>query len=145
MDMEILLTHEKGLLFSGANSTGTRVSIGRPSDYPEATSPMELLLEALAGCSSIDVLMILEKQKARVDRYQVRVLGHREEVGAAKPFTAVDMEYSVDTDALPAKVARALQLSLEKYCSVAKTIERSVAIHYALVVNGRPVEFPEKE
>lgn len=143
--MEVLLTHERGLLFSGSNSTGTRVSIGRPSDYPEATSPMELLLEALAGCSSIDVLMILEKQKARVDRYQVRVAGHREEVGAAKPFTEMDLEFSVDTDALPAKVARAVQLSLEKYCSVAKTMERSVAIRYTLVVNGQAVDFPEKE
>ena len=136
--MEILLTHEKGLLFSGTNPAGARVTIGRPGDDPEATSPMEMLLEAVAGCSSIDVLMILEKQKATVHRYQVRVAGHREEVGAAKPF-------SVDTDALPAKVARAVQLSLEKYCSVAKTMERSVAIRYTLVVNGQAVDFPEKE
>ena len=121
MDMEVLLTHEKGLLFSGTNPAGARVSIGRPGESPEATSPMEMLLEAVAGCSSIDVLMILEKQKASVDRYQV------------------------GTDALPGKVARAVQLSLEKYCSVAKTIDPSVAIRYTLEVNGQAVEFPEKE
>lgn len=145
MDMEVLLTHEKGLLFSGTNPAGARVSVGRPGESPEATSPMEMLLEAVAGCSSIDVLMILEKQKASVDRYQVRVEGHRAEGGAAKPFTAIDLAFSVDTDALPGKVARAVQLSLEKYCSVAKTIDPAVAIRYTLEVNGQAVEFPEKE
>ena len=140
-----MLIHEKGLLFSGINPAGVRVSIGRPGESPEATSPMEMLLEAVAGCSSIDVLMILEKQKARVDRYQIRVEGHRAEEGEAKPFTAIDLAFTVDTDALPGKVARAVQLSLEKYCSVAKTVDPSVAIRYTLEVNGQTVKFSEKE
>ena len=106
---------------------------------------LDVKVAAGQAVKSGDVLMILEKQKASVDRYQVRVEGHRAEGGAAKPFTAIDLAFSVDTDALPGKVARAVQLSLEKYCSVAKTIDPAVAIRYTLEVNGQAVEFPEKE
>ena len=138
--MEILLTREKGLLFSGTNPTGARIAIGRPGDYPEATSPMEMVLEALAGCSSIDILMILEKQKATVTRYQVKTEGQRDPAAQVSPFTRIVLDYIVDTDAPAAKVARAVRLAVEKYCSVAKMLEQSVDIRYTLTVNGRKTD-----
>lgn len=137
--MDISLTLESGLLMSAANESGTRIKVGRPADYPGATSPMEMVLQAVAGCSSIDILMILEKQKAAVGRYDVRVHGEREQGNAATPFTRIVLNYDIDTDASPEKVLRAVQLSVEKYCSVAKMLEKSVDIRYTLTVNGHPV------
>ena len=138
--MDISLTLEKGLLMSAANESGARIMVGKPADYPGATSPMEMVLEAIAGCSSIDILMILEKQKAAVRRYDVQVHGEREQGNAATPFTEIVLHYAIDTDASEEKVLRAVQLSVEKYCSVAKMLEKSVNIRYTLSVNGHPVE-----
>lgn len=140
--MDISLTLESGLLMSAANESGARIKVGRPADYPGATSPMEMVLQAVAGCSSIDILMILEKQKATVGRYDVRVHGEREQGNAATPFTQIVLNYDIDTDAPEEKVLRAVQLSVEKYCSVAKMLEKSVDIRYTLTVNGHPVEPP---
>lgn len=138
--MDISLTLEKELLMSAANESGARIMVGKPADYPGATSPMEMVLEAIAGCSSIDILMILEKQKAAVRRYDVQVHGEREQGNAATPFTEIVLHYAIDTDASEEKVLRAVQLSVEKYCSVAKMLEKSVNIRYTLSVNGHPVE-----
>lgn len=138
--MDISLTLEKGLLMSAANESGARIMVGKPADYPGATSPMEMVLEAIAGCSSIDILMILEKQKAAVRRYDVQVHGEREQGNAATPFTEIVLHYAIDTDASEEKALRAVQLSVEKYCSVAKMLEKSVNIRYTLSVNGHPVE-----
>lgn len=143
--MEIDLENRQGLSFLGKTASGACIEIGPPSADPKLTSPMELVLEALAGCSSVDVLAILAKQRARVTAYRVRVVGLRDDASPhVSPFSRIELEYLVDTDAPEHKVVRAVELSLEKYCSVAKMLESTVRICAAVTVNGRRV-YPEPE
>lgn len=138
--MEVELVREGGSLFSGRTPGGARIVLGPPADDPRATSPMELVLEALAGCSSVDVLGILAKQRATVTDYRVKVVGVRDQESEfVSPFTDIVLEYEVHTDVSERKVVRAVKLSLEKYCSVAKMLEGSVRIRPAVTVNGRRV------
>jgi len=91
--------------------------------------PMELLLSALGGCAGIDVVGILAKQRQPVDDLTVTVEGER---GPGEPavFTRIHVHFAVRGPADERTVARAVQLSMEKYCSVARTLEHTAAIEY---------------
>lgn len=99
--------------------------------YPEegetgaGPTPLEALLAALAGCSAIDVLAILEKKRQVVTSYRVEVEGERTPPGSPwpRPYTSLTIRHIVQGENLdPAAVERAVQLSDEKYCSVIATL-----------------------
>ncbi|TGN11478.1 OsmC family protein [Leptospira bandrabouensis] len=92
--------------------------------------PMELLIMGLAGCSSIDVLMILNKHRIEVKDYSVEVDADREKIEEANLFKNIHMKFKVKGDFKEEQVKRAIDLSLEKYCSVAKTLEKTAKITY---------------
>ena len=98
--------------------------------------PMQLVLMALGGCTSIDVLSILQKQRQAVEAYRIEVDGQRAEGQIPKVFTAIHLLYDLTGDLDPAKVQRAIDLSLEKYCSVTRMLESTVSITYTYRVNG---------
>lgn len=81
--------------------------------------PMELLLMGLGGCASIDVILILGKQKQQIDDYKVEVTGEREKVPGTEmsPFTKINLHFILKGELDAAKVERAIKLSKEKYCS----------------------------
>ncbi len=105
----------------------------------EGISPMEMVALATGGCSSIDVLMILEKQRQEVGDFNVEVDAKRKEGGTSSEFTDVHLTFRVTGDVESEKVQRAIDLSLEKYCSVSKMIEKTADISYTLFVNGEEV------
>ena len=88
-------------------------------------SPMELVLEGLAGCMSVDIMMILNKQRQVVESYQVFVKGNRVD-DIPRVFESIDMLVEIEGDILPKKIQRAIDLSAEKYCSVLKMLELSL-------------------
>ncbi len=90
--------------------------------------PMQLLLAALAGCSSIDVLSILSKMQQKVDDFRVEVTGEREKVGEANLFKKIHLHFILTGNISPEKVERAIELSLTKYCSVSKMIDNVATI-----------------
>ncbi len=91
--------------------------------------PMQLLLTSLAGCSSMDVLSILQKKRQEISDFQVKITGEREKDVVPALFRKIHLHFMVSgPDISPEKVARAIQLSLEKYCSVAKTLEPTAQI-----------------
>lgn len=117
------------------NETGNSILIDASPDIGGKNSgprPMELLLMGLAGCASIDVLMILEKQKVEVKEYKVEVIGDREQIGQAKLFTKIHLQFFVTGTVNETGLKRAIDLSLEKYCSVAKTLEKTATITYEI-------------
>jgi putative redox protein len=97
--------------------------------------PAELVAVALAGCTAMDVISILRKKRQPVDRYEVRASGRQEE-GHPHNFTRFDVVHVVDGDGIdPAAVARAIELSCTKYCSVGSTLASGdVEIHHAYVI-----------
>ncbi len=97
--------------------------------------PMELLLMALAGCSSIDVIMILNKQRQQVKEYHVTVDGERETGQDANVFKKIHIHFSISGEVAADKLQRAIALSLEKYCSVAKTLAHTAQITSSFEIN----------
>ena len=103
-------------------------------------SPMELVLMGVAGCSAIDMISILKKQRQDITSFKAEVEGERVPMGEAKPFKDILVVFYLEGDIIPEKAARAAQLSFEKYCSVSKTLEPTATIHYKVVLNGSLLE-----
>lgn len=97
--------------------------------------PMQLLLSAVGGCSSIDVLLMLKKQKQRVESFEVEVEGDLEKVEEHKIFKTIVIHFKITGDVDMEKAEKAVRLSLEKYCSVSKILEPTANISYKLSVN----------
>ncbi|MGE0568103.1 MAG: OsmC family protein [Bacteroidia bacterium] len=111
---------------------------GSPDIGGEGTGfrPMQLLLAAVGGCSSIDILLILNKQKQIVQDFKVEIEGVKEKVESHSIFKDIVLHYKVEGEVELEKVHRAIKLSLEKYCSVSKTLEAYSNITYKLTLNG---------
>ena len=102
-------------------------------------SPMELLLMGVAGCSAIDMISILKKQRQEITSFKAEVDGERVQVGEAKPFKDIYVVFSLEGNINEDKAAKAAQLSFDKYCSVSKTLEPTATVHYKVVLNGIPL------
>ena len=102
-------------------------------------SPMELVLMGVAGCSSIDMISILKKQRQDITSFKAEVEGERVQVGEAKPFKDITVVFYLEGNINEEKATRAAQLSFDKYCSVSKTIEPTATIHYKVVLNNIPL------
>ncbi|MRT16686.1 OsmC family protein [Vitellibacter sp. q18] len=140
--MKVHLTRiNDNYLFEAKGASGVSVFIDSKIDEPsKGASPMELLLMGVGGCSAIDVVMILKKQRQEITSYKMEVEGQRKEVREAKPFEAIHVTLFLEGKIDAAKALRAAQLSFEKYCSVSITLEASVEITYSIVLNGNLIE-----
>lgn len=137
--VEVRLRRVRGALFEATNAGGQRALIDGPPDLGgqgEGVRPMEALLMALAGCSALDVIHILEKQqKEPLADLDVSVKGLRADaVPAVYTDIALAFEASGPVDA--GKFERAVKLSMEKYCSVAKMLQPSATITYTTALKG---------
>ena len=91
--------------------------------------PMQMLLAAAGGCSAIDVVGILKKQRQNPDDLKVEVTGERVNVEEYSEFKSIHVHFVLKGSHLDEKkVARAIDLSLSKYCSVSKTLEKMAKI-----------------
>lgn len=89
--------------------------------------PMQLLLNALAACSSIDVISILKKQRQDIKDYEVTVNGEREPGVEPSLWKNIEMTFEITGDVDEDKAKRAIEISLNKYCSVAITLIKAGA------------------
>jgi len=102
--------------------------------------PMQALLAALVGCSEVDIISILKKQKQEVTSFRAVTKGEREEGKEPSLWKVISIHFSLEGQIDPAKALRAVDLSMEKYCSVAETLRRAGAtISFSLEVNGQLV------
>ena len=126
-------------LFEVTNDNGYKVLLDNKSKKEgkvEGASPMELLLAALAGCSGIDIIAILNKQKTNPTDLKMDVEGERIPNVAPSLFYKIKVNVRLEGDIPPEKAKRAVCLSFDKYCSVAKTLEYSTPIKYSIFLNG---------
>ena len=100
-------------------------------------SPMELVLMGVAGCSGIDMISILKKQRQEITSFKAEVDGERVQVGEAKPFKDIYVVFSLEGNINEDKAAKAAQLSFDKYCSVSKTIEPTATVKYQVILNNK--------
>lgn len=85
--------------------------------------PMQMVLTALGGCSTIDVITILKKQRLEPFDLNVTLEGERETGKDANLWKTIHVRYVFSGNVPKDKAERAVQLSLEKYCSVAMTLK----------------------
>jgi len=129
-------------LFEVANSKGYRVLLDNNSKTEgsvKGISPMELLLMGLAGCSSIDVVAILSKQKITPTSIKMEVNGERRLGAIPALFHTINVKVILEGDFSPEKAQRAVDLSFKKYCSVSKTLEHTAKINYTVFLNGKNI------
>lgn len=86
--------------------------------------PMQLLLTALGGCSAIDMVSILKKQKQKIDSFVIEIEGEREAGALPSLWKTVRVLYTLKGTVDAEKANKAAALSIEKYCSVAETLRR---------------------
>lgn len=103
--------------------------------------PMQTLLAGLCGCSGVDVVSILKKQKQTLEGLQISVDGEREQGKDISLWQDLRLEFRLSGAIDPAKGYRAVALSIDKYCSVAETLRRAGAsIAWKVFVNDVEVE-----
>jgi putative redox protein len=124
-----------GLTFVAESGSGHQTVLDGNSPGT-APSPMEMILMAAGSCASVDVVSILEKARQKVVRCECTVTGER--VGATpNVFKAIHLEFIVTGhDVAEKHVERAVALSADKYCSVAKMLEASVAMTHSYVIRA---------
>jgi putative redox protein len=99
--------------------------------------PMQMLLMGLAGCSAIDVISILKKQRQEVKDYKMIVNGDREPDKEPSLWKDINIEFHIYGDVDTDKAQKAVDLSVTKYCSVAATLEAAGAIiNYKVFVHA---------
>ncbi len=126
--------------FQAINEDGNSVLIdGAPAigGHNKGMRPMQLLLSALGGCSAIDIISILRKQKQELESIEIEVNGDREPVGVEgySLFKTIEVHFILKGNVDKDKVERAVKLSMEKYCSVTKTLEPTAKITYKVTLN----------
>ena len=123
------------------SSDDGRVAVidSRDKEYRKYFSPMELILIAVGGCTSVDVVSILNKMRQNIKELEVHVDGRRRRE-YPKIYEEVTLEYHIKGDADPDKVKKAIELSMSKYCSASITVRRAGAkVKYRIFLNGREI------
>ena len=127
-------------LFECSNAAGNKVLLDNTSqEGAKGVSPMESVLMAVAGCSGIDVVSILKKQRQEITNFSAEVEGERVQIDEAKPFKKIIVKFFLEGNIDSNKAKKAAQLSFEKYCSVSKTLEPKVEVTYEVSVNGQKI------
>lgn len=127
-DFNMEATNEDGntLLMDGAPDIG---------GHGKGMRPMQLLLAAVGGCSAIDVILILKKQKQIIESFEIEVDGERKKIEDYSLFKDICLHFKIKGQVDLDKAEHAVKLSIEKYCSVSKTLEPTAKITYKVTVN----------
>jgi putative redox protein len=121
------------------NEEGNTLQMDSSPDFGglgKGMRPMQLLLSALGGCCAIDTISILEKQKQSLQGFEIEVNGTRESCESYSLFRNIQLHVKIRGAVDPEKADKAVRLSLEKYCSVAKTLEPTATINYSITIRS---------
>src|SRR6188472_1317394 len=126
----ITLEWQEDLRFRGGEPNGPSILID--GDNVEGPGPMLTLLLAAAACTGSDVVVVLKKMRVSFSTLRIEVSAVRRETEPRR-YVSLHLDYSLTGTGIdPAKVRRAIDLSLEKYCSVIHSLASDIAITYAL-------------
>ncbi len=132
--MQAKVKYVDGMQFVGEASSGHAVVMDGDPKFGgrnTAVRPTELLLIGLGGCSGMDVISILKKKKQDVRGLEINVTGQKAETYPQK-FTDISLEFVITGKNVSEEaVKRAVDLSMEKYCSVKATLEGSAKITFS--------------
>jgi putative redox protein len=101
-----------------------------------AMRPMQAVLAALGACTEIDVISILQKQRSGLRDLRLTLTGQRAEDQIPAVFTKIHIHYEFWGQLQPEQAERAIQLSLDKYCSVTAMLRQTATITHSYAVVG---------
>ena len=131
---QVTLEWRQRLGFVGTGAGGVPVTID--GDNASGAGPMESLLLALAACTGADVVSILEKKRVKLVSFAVDVAGDRREEYPRR-YVAIRLTFRFKARGLAEEAARqAIDLSLEKYCSVRHSLDPAIPIGYEAVIEA---------
>jgi putative redox protein len=120
--------------FLAQSPSGHLVALDSDRSTNGAPGPMELLLVALGACTATDVVSILAKKRQKLDSLEIEVSGER----AAEPprvWTKLEIVYKLRGKLDETAVRHAIQLSEEKYCSVAAMLRKAATLTYRIEID----------
>ena len=128
------ITYSGGMQFIASADSGHAVVMDADAEVGGSNTgsrPMELLLMGIGGCSGMDIISILKKKKQQVTGLEANVSGTMADNYPHK-YTEISIEFIVRGKAVSEEaVKRAVQLSMDKYCSVKATLEGSAKIAFS--------------
>jgi len=135
--MEVKITYTGGASFKGETGSGHEIIMDGAAEYGgenKGSRPMELLLVGLGGCTSFDVMLILNKSRMDVRDCVAEVTAERAE-NPPKVFTKIHIKFTVTGKGIDrSKVERAIKLSEEKYCSASIMLAKTAEITHELKI-----------
>ncbi|MBT9332854.1 OsmC family protein [Paracidobacterium acidisoli] len=122
---------EQGTLYDGHTQSGHTIRFDSTPAHTTGLSPMEAVLTALCGCTSVDVVSILQKKREPITGLTVSATA---EQSPAPPrvFTKIHLTYRIRGNVTQKAAEDAVSLSKNKYCSVSKMLEKAADITYSI-------------
>lgn len=109
------------------------------SNYEVGSSPKQMLLASLAGCTGLDVIDMLAKMRVTFDSFELKVSAHMTDEHP-KIYDEINIDYCFTGAALDKqKIEKAIHLSKEKYCGVSAMLGKASKIHFNLILNNNPL------
>lgn len=97
--------------------------------------PMEMILMGLGGCSAIDIVLILQKQRQVIADMSISIEADRVPNETPSVFKNIHVHYNFTGDLNIEKVTRAIELSMDKYCSVTAILNKTAVITHSFTIN----------
>ncbi|MCT4786576.1 OsmC family protein [Exiguobacterium aestuarii] len=132
MNMEVVW--KQGMAFETHTPSGHTVTLDAPEDVGGldiGPRPTEMLLLATASCTGIDIVSILHKMRQPLESFEMKIDGVRA-IDHPKRFTAIHILYILKGDLSEERVRRAIELSVERYCSVSHSLNATLSYSYQL-------------
>ncbi len=135
--MKVKVKKVEGLKLTGQSASNHSIVMDTKKDvggFESAPSPMEYLLMALGGCTLMDIISILDKMKVNYYDIEIEVEGKRKNKHP-RYFEEVSLNYVLKGDNIEMdKVERAINLSLNKYCSISNNLQPKTKINYNIKI-----------
>jgi putative redox protein len=129
---------KQGNLFEGVAENGNTILFDADAAHTNGPSPMEAVLMALCGCTSVDVVSILQKKRQPLTGLRVSAAATQAEA-PPRVFTHIKLTYAVHGKLSRKAVEDAVSLSKNKYCSVSLMLEKAAKVEYEIVYpDGEP-------
>lgn len=130
------LHHSEALKFD-VDVDGRKVELNSTEMMGQAFTPMELFLVALGGCTAMDVQWIMDRQRQKLDKFDMSISGTRRTEDPMW-YETIDIKYSfAGPDIRKNVVERAIRLSQEKYCSVRAMVKDSVKLNITYSITNK--------
>ncbi|WP_214755917.1 MULTISPECIES: OsmC family protein [unclassified Exiguobacterium] len=137
--MHLQVNWKQGMAFQTTTPSGHDVTLDAGEEVGGLNTgprPTEMLLQATAACTGIDIVSILHKMRLPLERFEMKIDGVRA-TEHPKKFTAIHILYVLDGDMPEERVRRAIELSVDRYCSVSHSLNATMTYSYQL--NGGEV------